>query len=339
MSHFVDTMAYVGELPWHGLGTYLGEENVSGKDMMIAAKLDWRVKKAPIYYQDIDNTYQVVEDQYTIIREDTGVSLGCTVGSKYEPFQNVDLFKFGDDLVSTGEVRWHTAGSLKENRKIWGLAQIAGEQEIARRPSPNRITRDVHVPFLLIYNSHDGSSCLTARLTSVRVVCWNTLSMALSEKMPEFRVRHTEAIMERAEEARELLGLAQEASHVQKEVLQGLADTPFSGVQFTEFCAQLLTGKDGIDEALDKVAHMKDSQRTQVNRKAGELGVLFTDGDGNGGADKKDALDAVTQFIDRQKNRIVEWHKLDKQTQGKRLNAQVFGSGEALKKRALRLLS
>jgi len=335
MSHFVDTMAFVGEVPWHGLGTYLGEENVTGEKMLAASGLDWQAEKVQVFYPDTSGlNYHEVDGQFTMVRSDTGKSLGCTVGSKYTPFQNEQLFEFGDALIETGDVRWHTAGSLKEGRKVWGLAQLSGEQVVNRRDG----TKDVSAPFLLLYNSHDGSSCLTARLTSVRVVCWNTLTCALSGDQSEFRARHTASVSDRASSAAEVLGLAVDAAEGQREVMQHLADTPFNGEQFAAFCAQLITGKDDRLEALQVAAQAVGSSKTQLNRKAGELAELFASGDGNKGEDRYDAVNAVTQFIDRQRNRIGDWRKLDAKAQGKRLDSQLFGSGEKTKTRALRLL-
>ncbi len=338
MTAYVDTMAYVGEIPWHKLGTYLGEENVDGARMQEAAGLGWAVRKAPIYTaritNDGSNLLHRVEGQYALECSDTQRPISnATVGSKYEPFQNSDLFAFGEAMRSEGDVRWHTAGSLMDRRKVWALAQLAGDVTVTRRNG----VKDTSAPFILLYNSHDGSSCLTARLTTVRVVCWNTLSAALSEKGAEFRARHTVSMSARATEAAVLLGLAAQAIPAEREFLQGLADAPMSMAEFRSFACAILAGTDTVAEGVEIVRKSEGASRTQYGRKGDTLVRLFAKGLGNMGGDRFDALNAVTQYVDHAEGSVK--HKSDTDSLSVQLNSAVFGMGERTKRRALQLLA
>jgi len=335
MAHFVDTMAFVGQTPWHRLGTYLGELNVSGKEMLKAAGLDWKAVKVPVEFAHRDGKMVKVPGQYTITRDDTGDSLGCTVGERYEPFQNSSLFEFGEALRAEGDVRWHTAGSLLGGRKIWGLAQLAGDQTVTRRDG----TKDVSAPFILLHNTHDGTSQIRARLCSTRVVCWNTLSAALGEAGAEFTASHTGGVEARATEAATLLGLAAEVIPAQTEMLQRLSDSPMTADQMAAFGAQLLTGKDDVMEAAEAYAAVSKRSKTTLDRKIDELLGAFKHGLGNKGDSKLDGLNAVTEYIDHQRNRATSWKTLDDRMLGKRFDSSQFGTGEKLKNRALRILT
>lgn len=335
MSSFVETMAYAGDVPWHKLGTCVGAENVDGATMQRAAGLGWRVNKAPVWYLGRSG-YAKVDGQYTLIRDTDGVSLGCTVGERYEPFQNDSLFECMESLRGVGgeEVRFHTAGSLMGGRKVWALAQLAGEVAVTRRNGD----RDVSAPFILGYSSHDGSSCITYRLTSVRVVCWNTLSAAMGGRAPEYKVRHTASAADRMVEAAEVLGLSHVALRTEREALQALADRPMSGEEWALFCAQVLTGEDDPAKAAEVVSKSEGRSKAQYIRKGDELSRLFFAGAGNRGDCAFDALNAVTEYVDHAHGRATDWHGWDAAALDKAGESILFGNGARLKARARELL-
>ncbi len=317
MSHFVETMAYAGEIPWHRLGKHVGDELVDGKTMIVAAGLDWDVVKKPVFYRK-NGEYSEIPGQFTTARVVDGVatSLGATVGARYTPFQNEALFEFGDVLMGLGGVKWHTAGSLLGGRKVWALAQVEGEIAIRRRSGKT----DVSAPFVLLCNSHDGSSSILARNCFTRVVCWNTLTAALREgDVAEFRISHTANAPERAKEAAEILGHAIESTVAGAEVLQGLAETPMAKTDFVTFAAQILTGEDDGEAALEKVAKSTDRSKSIFTRKGDELVNLFERGKGNEGDSLLDGLNAITEFIDHQRQRVADWKTLADRAIGKGL--------------------
>jgi phage/plasmid-like protein (TIGR03299 family) len=339
MSHEVETMAYAGKTPWHGLGVYLGEDNVDGQRMQTAAGLDWTVEKG-ILYQEDSREFAPVPDVYCMIRSDTGKALpGVSVGSVYTPFQNRDLFAFGDALRQADRcVKWHTAGSLKEGRKIWAMAELEGAAfEIRRRDG----SIDKSCPYLLLYNSHDGTSRITVAFVRVRVVCWNTLQASMGSKGETYRVRHTVNAPDRLADAAQALGFAVEAFTEQQQAMQDLANAPFQRADFVGLACQLLTGEDDLEKAKELVAKSQDRSRSMYTRKGGELVTLFEHGTGNAGADKYDALNAITEWVDHQRGRIQDWRKQADRLRAdeKALDSALWGSGAKLKRKALQLLT
>jgi len=337
MPDFVDTMAYAGEVPWHRLGKHVGDNNVTGAEMIAAAEMDWTVSKVPVYYDsDGNGDFKPVADQYTLVRSDTREALECTVGARYVPFQNRQLFDCMESLrsVNGDGVRFHTAGSLMGGRKVWALAQLAGEQRIRVNGHD-----DVSVPFILGYSAHDGSACITYRLCSTRVVCWNTLSAALGEaRRPEYKVRHTLNAEDRIAEAAQVLGLAWAGIEEQTTQLQGLADTRMDVPSFVRFAAQLLTDEDDGDAALKVIAKAEGRSKAQYERKGGELTRLFLGGLGNHGASRYDALNAVTEYVDHARGRAQDWKTMDAAQLDTSVDSMLFGFGERTKVRARELL-
>jgi len=331
MSHFVDTMAYVQQLPWHGLGTYVGEQNVDARTMQRAAQLEWSVVKAPVF----DRRQREIEGVFSIERVDTATPFArVSVGARYEPLQNDALFGFAERLrtASGGELRWHTSGSLKGGRRVWALAQLAGEIRVERRGGQ----MDTSAPFLLLANSHDGSSSINILHTYVRVVCWNTLSLALAGAEMQ-RIPHTKAAEARLDDAANALGLAVQYFERSAESLQSLADTPMTRAQFGAFAAQLLTGLDDERAALEKIAESQGRTRDNLERDGAALVSAFEGGRGNAGADRYDALNSVTEWIDHQRGRLGKYKRTAKKLEQSMDSAQ-FGSGAALKRRAVMLL-
>jgi len=119
-------MAYVGDLPWHGLGVRV-EEGISPEEMMKVAGLDWSVKKVPLNYQ-VNGDNFVAPDKQALIRETDGRMLSI-VGKDWNPVQNLEAFKFFDDFCKEGQMQMHTAGSLFDGKRIWALAKVASEVE------------------------------------------------------------------------------------------------------------------------------------------------------------------------------------------------------------------
>jgi phage/plasmid-like protein (TIGR03299 family) len=334
-------MAYVGDTPWHRSGTYLGEvgTEVTAEQMYNASQLDWTVTKSPAYYfHEPTGEYREIKNQYSMIMDSTGDALeNTTVGSKYEPFQNWDMFQFAEALGKEG-IMYHTAGSVQGNRKVWLLAQMPGELDI-RRQVKNSVTQDKSAPFIMLYNAHDGSSHLTGRRTHVRVVCWNTLMAALREPdMAEFKIRHTKSVMERVDEARQALELTQKVAIDDQELLQELADTPMPRTEFYSFISRILTGAPNVEEAAKQIAEMSPISQKKLSRKTDELEYLFTQGAGNFGQDRFDALQSITQYGDWNFGRVGEWRRREPEVIAKDLNSAQFGHNHNLKEKAKEIL-
>jgi phage/plasmid-like protein (TIGR03299 family) len=189
------------EPAWHGLGTVFTEEK-STREMLEAAYLhDWNVRLEAVPYPA---DYNVISPNYMVLRDnpfDQGIDVLATVGERYHVLQNEELFDFGDALLDGG--RWETAGSIKDGRVVFG--SLALERETVLDPKG---VSDVVKSYLLVHTSHDGSTAVQASITPVRVVCQNTLNMALSGTKQSFKIRHTQTVGGKVAAAREALALA-----------------------------------------------------------------------------------------------------------------------------------
>ena len=193
MSTNVETMFYVREKPWHGLGTEIQEAPTSG-DALICAGLNWQVVQKDVYTKD----GQPIPGYRVNLRNTDSAVLGI-VSEKYKVVQNADAFQFTDDLLGEG-VTYETAGALQGGRKVWLLA---------RMPHRYIIAGDEIAPYMVVMNSHDGSSGIKVAMTPIRVVCQNTLNLALNSAKRIWTTKHTENVMSRVHEARETLLLAE----------------------------------------------------------------------------------------------------------------------------------
>lgn len=194
MSANVETMFYVRTAPWHGLGTNV-EDALSSKDALIKAGLNWCVVQRPIY----TDTGIQIEGYKANIRDSDNKVLGV-VTERYKVVQNHEAFAFTDELLGNG-VRYETAGSLQEGRRVWILAKL---------PAAYIIAGDRIIPYLVFSNSHDGSGAIKVAMTPIRVVCQNTLNLALSTAERIWTANHTGDIDLKLENAKETLFRAEE---------------------------------------------------------------------------------------------------------------------------------
>lgn len=195
------------EVPaWHLLGTVFDkDEHVTTAQMLEKAHLNgWNVRLEDLAdHTDLGNwvtpTFAVVRDNPFTTGETDVLS---TVGGRYKVYQNEELFAFGDNLLDGGG-QWETAGSIQGGRKVFGSLLI--DREVIIDPSG---AADKVDPYLLVTTSHDGSLGVVAATTPVRVVCQNTLNMALGRVKQSFKIRHTQKMEGRVAAAKEALGLA-----------------------------------------------------------------------------------------------------------------------------------
>lgn len=193
MAANVESMFYVRETPWHGLGTRV-QEAPSSSEALIKAGLDWNVVQEPIYTE----TEELIEGYKANVRDSDRKVLGV-VTDRYKVIQNQEAFAFTDELLGEG-VRYETAGSLQGGKKVWLLAHMPHEYII----SGERIS-----PYLLFSNTHDGSGAIKVALTPIRVVCQNTLNLALSQASRSWSMIHTGNIQNKLQEAKDTLFMAE----------------------------------------------------------------------------------------------------------------------------------
>lgn len=214
MSHEVEQMFYVGEVPWHGLGIKL-EESPSIEDAIVYAGLNWQVERRQCSYKGNDGE-SVLIPTYATVRGSDGKHLG-TVGNTYRVLQNDKAFQWFQPYLDSGEVELHTAGSLREGRHVWVLAQVKHDPiEI--------VPGDEILQFILLSNSHDGSASIRAGFTGIRVVCANTVAAAHNAASSKLmRIRHSESAHLALDKVRESLDIGRREFRATAEGMRQMA--------------------------------------------------------------------------------------------------------------------
>ena len=213
------------EPAWHSLGTVFTEEVTTSEMLDLANLSHWNVRVEemvlPEGYTTTNPAFMVVRDHPS----DGHPDMLATVGKRYVTVQNEDLFAFGDALLDGA--RWETAGSIKDGRVVFG--SLALERETVLDPSG---VADRVNTYLLVNTSHDGSVAVQASVTPVRVVCQNTLNMALRGVKQTFKIRHTQTVDGRIAAAREALGLANTYMDAFEVEMQALYAAEITKAQF-----------------------------------------------------------------------------------------------------------
>ena len=224
MAANVETMFYTREKPWHGLGTRV-EEAPASADALRLAGLDWQVVQEPIF----TDLGEMITGYKANVRDSDRKVLGV-VSDRYRIVQNQEAFSFTDTLLGSG-VRYETAGSLQDGRKVWLLARLPREYII----SGERIS-----PYLVFSNTHDGSGAVKVALTPVRVVCNNTLNLALQTAKRSWSMIHTGNISDKIQEAKDTLFMAENYMENLGKEFELLRRQKITDAQLNEYIEQLL---------------------------------------------------------------------------------------------------
>ena len=310
MSHEIDTMAYTGNRPWHGLGTSV-EGVMTAEEAIKKGSLNWKVDKLPVYFKDESGHMREIEDKYATVRMDTHKALGV-VGDVYQPLQNKEALSFFDALVQEKMAIYHTVGSLKQGRRIWLLAKLPRVLRVAGKD-------DVEL-YTLLTNSHDGKSSVEIMHTPVRVVCWNTLTQARRNAVDTFRIRHSGKIGEAVKEARDILGIIHRDSESFLEEANLLARKKLTSAMVEELLKVVNLKK--VVDSEGKAKERREDERLTVM-------TLMEKGKGNDQPGIKGTLWAGY-------NGITEWvdHIWKARSEENRLERSWFGGGAVLKARA-----
>ena len=317
-----DGMAYVGRRPWHGLGTYVEGQAMTSAQAIEAAGLDWEVVTEPVYRGGL-GYYKVIKDKRAVVRQDTDEVFGV-FSDGYTPFQNLTSFDVMTAVVGSGDATFHTVGSLFGGRRVWMLCKLQGDYRLDNGEKLES--------FILLDNSHDGTAALRMRLTSVRVVCSNTLGAATSSRAA-FAARHTSGIMGRVNEARDLLGLRDAYMARLIEDANRIAEQAWSHDEMKDMTYKLLDLDD--DVAIDMQHGLKAPA-------ASKMLDLFHLGAGNKGETRWDGLNAVTEYLDYSKGSrsIDSLDSTDDNVVSRRLQNSWLGSGgEAMRAQAWSILN
>lgn len=224
MAAAVETMFYTRETPWHGLGTKVMEAPASREALELAG-LNWKVIQEPVYTEN----REVIEGHKVNVRDSDRKVLGV-VSNKYKVIQNEEAFAFTDTLLGEG-VRYETAGSLMDGKKVWMLARMPREYIM----SGERIS-----PYLVFSNTHDGSGAIKVALTPIRVVCNNTLNLALQEAERCWSVKHIGDVSMKIEDAKNTLLLADKYMGALGKEFESLRQKKISEKQVMEYIDLLL---------------------------------------------------------------------------------------------------
>lgn len=195
MAANVETMMYVREKPWHGLGTMVMEAPTSA-DALHLAGLDWTVDQTPVY---TDAGIEIAG--YKANRRNSDNAILGIVSDRYKIVQNTEAFEFTDALIGeteNGVVKYETAGSLCGGKRVWLLAKM---------PTQKILDDDVE-PYMFFSNTHDGSGAIKVGITPVRIVCNNTLNIALNTAKRQWSTKHIGNMQSKLEEAKLCLQLA-----------------------------------------------------------------------------------------------------------------------------------
>lgn len=266
MTDAVETMAWTGETPWHGLGFEVSNK-LTPQQMLKAAKLDWKVEKRPLFYPGKDGEMVQVKDKFALVRDKDHAQLSV-VGSTYKPVQNERSFEFFKKFVMAGHMNMETAGSLHGGQYIWALARIGKDFKLAGG--------DEVRGFLLLSSPHVLGKAMVIQFTPIRVVCWNTLSWALGSnlkgKAGAFRMPHsiefTDAVAEKAELA---LGLAQESMDQFKDQATHLSKKKATDKQVEAYFADVL----GWTKEKQAEAAKKKAERAKKKKLDDEADAFF----------------------------------------------------------------
>jgi phage/plasmid-like protein (TIGR03299 family) len=303
-------MAYFGEAPWHKLGTKL-DNPATAAEAIEAAGLNYNVELVPLFTQ----AGIPVPRRQGVIRSDNQQILG-TVGQGYTPIQNAEAFQFLDFVVADNGLLYHTAGALGQGERIWMLAKLPGHIRV-------RNTDDITEKYLLLHNSHNGTSTLQVVFTPVRVVCANTLAIAERNGRGQgISIRHRGNLELKIHEAQRVLGLANRFYDELQPKIDHLANCLPTRDQLQQFFSTLYP--DPID-----------GNNTRAENVRAELFRLFDQGIGQNIPGVRHsawaALHAVTEYVDHRRTTRGR-SELDRTS--KRLQSLWFGSGARLKQQA-----
>ena len=315
MAHELDmatgraAMFSAGEMPWHRLGINVAEAQTSAEAIKLAG-LDWEVQLQDVYTKSHDGGLITIPSTYSVSRQDTGASLGV-VGGFYRPFQNREAFDFMDAIVGEKLAMFETAGALKGGKRVWMMARLPSEVRAVKD--------DVINPYILLTNSHDGTSALRMIPTTVRVVCQNTLNLALRKAGSQgITIWHTESLDRRVSEARTNLGIiARRVDDFCGEV-QAMARKQLTEKQLGEYFAKMVADRAEKQQKklLEVFAENFENERNRIKGMAGSIWAAFN---------------AVSEYAD---HTMTVFGKTREAKDDNRLNSIWMGSASRMKEQA-----
>jgi len=313
-------MAYHGDVPWHRLGKSV-EGAMTSAEAIAKAGLDWSVEKHPAFD---GYTFKDVPEVMFYVRSDNGKLLH-TASPEWKPFQNWEAAALLDDIVGDQLAAFNTAGSLSGGKRVWFQMKLPGEYKIKGF--------DKLQSYLLLANGHDGTLALRVKPTVIRVVCSNTLDVALSGVSSTFSARHTRNMALDAEKIREVIGLTHSNFMSFARQAEEIADHK---IRRSEFLAML--GHTLEMTAADVQTALVSDKYFPGQRDVKTINQLFSTGIGNYEPAIEytawTAYNAVTQYLDHAEPRIGATAATQERVDSARVNRSWFGKGQEMRQRS-----
>jgi phage/plasmid-like protein (TIGR03299 family) len=314
MAHAVQTMAYVGQTPWHQLGNQLPAKQ-SIEVWAQKAGMDWEIRDTPVRYMTEQagalGSIMSFDDQKVLYRSDTKAALSV-VSSRYQVVQPKAVLEFYRDLTEVSGFELETAGVLKEGKKFWALAKTGKETVLKGN--------DTVKGYILLATSCDGTLATTATPTTIRVVCNNTLTIALNGASSAIKVPHSTSFDPQA--VKKQLGIAVSSWDSFMYRMKTLSERKVKSHEAMNYFLKVICNTDN---------HVDPAQGLMNERALKAVQALY-DGKGQGSELASASgtawglLNAITQFTD---------HERRARSQEYRLDSAWFGQGASLKQRAL----
>lgn len=296
---------------WDASGEYVLDHVPNSEEMLKAAHLDWQVEKQPIY----DDDGRRIPGFATTIRSDTGLHLGV-MSDSYQVVQNRDAFRFMDDLLRDGIMRYEAAGALRSGRTVWVLARMPGVDTIAEGDNLQR--------FVLWLNSHDATGSLFAIPTSVRVVCANTATTAIRGQRG---IRHVGDMAEKLSQAHDLLSQANERFTDYRDQAQILANRHYSPTDAKQYVSTLVpepeeSGRSSSirERKVQEIERALQNERQNLPTIKGTWWSLYN---------------AVSEAVDH--GRFYGWRGQGRHRAENRMNSVMMGAASDFKQQAFNL--
>lgn len=309
MAHEVQTMAYANETPWHGLGNQL-PANQPIEVWQQEAGMNWTIKDAPVLFNVSDEGGLHVKANFNskvLYRSDTHAPLSV-VSKRYKVVQPHDVLEFYRDLTEAGGFQLETAGVLKEGKKLWALAKTGQSTLLKGGDKVNA--------YLLLATSCDGTLCTTAQFTSVRVVCNNTLQLAVGDSSGAVKVPHSRKFDPALVKQELGIGLTAWDRFVMS--MKKLAERPVHKFEAMNFIVNVLGDP---DVALAEQPNQNALQNVYNLYSGKGLGADMASANGTAWG----LVNAVTQFVDHERRARSQDHRLD---------SAWFGQGASIKAKA-----
>ncbi|KAA0943749.1 DUF932 domain-containing protein [Pseudomonas sp. ANT_H14] len=314
MAHFIEQMAYVGATPWHGLGSQLSP-NQPLETWEREAGMNWQIQESPVYFKAdaIGNvgTIHSFPEQKVLYRSDTKIPLSV-VSQRYQIVQPREVLEFYRDLTEVSGFELETAGVLKGGRKFWALAKTGQTTTLKGNDQVDG--------YLLLATSCDGSLATTATPTSVRVVCNNTLTIALDSTTRAIKVPHNTRFDPTS--VKKQLGIAVSQWDEFMHRMRMLAERNVQEHEAMGFFRNVLCDTQHNSPTPDVLPNERALRKVQILYEGEGRGATLESARGTAWG----LLNAVTEYVDHERRaRSTEY----------RMDSAWFGQGAAIKQRAL----